>query len=137
MDREALLLTNAAAITGYAIAGHLLLNLTGHRSRYHVFQYSAPAVAVTVMIVIFKFMHGVTTVQYAAGDDDAIALWDLWSSLWLVILIGLLAVGVCQLTWSICALFMEDRLLLAPIAFLGVGLLCQTFYTVAMHFPSV
>jgi len=137
MNRETMLLLNAAMIACYAIVGHLLLNLAGHRGRYHVFQYAAPAVVVTVMLVIFRIMQGVTTVQYAAGDDEAMAIFNLWGTLWPVFLIGLLGVGVCQLTWSICALFHEDRLLLAPLAFLGVGLLCQTFYTVAMHFPSV
>lgn len=137
MDRETLLLTNAVLIVGYAIAGHVLLRLTGHRSWNHVFQYAAPAAVVCCMLVIFKLMGGVTTVQLAAGDSGAMRVWELWGVLWIPILLLLLATGVCQLVWSFFALFQEGGLVQAPLAFLGVGLLGQTFYTVAMHFPSV
>lgn len=137
MDRESLLLTNAVFVVGYAVAGHLLLNLTGRRSWLHLFQYVAPAVVVAFMLVVFVLMHGVTTVQFAAGDDGAMALWELWGLLWAPILLLLIGVGVCQLAWCLGALLHEGRALLAPLAFVGLGLVCQTFYTVAMYFPSV
>lgn len=136
MDRETLLLINAATIVVYAAIGHALRKLAGLRSSYHVFQYAVPAMVVIVMLVIFRFMRGVTTAQHAAGDPGLSVLLTLWTVLWPVILFALPLVGAFQLAWSICALFRKGRLLLAPLSFLGLGVLCQTFYTVAVYFLS-
>lgn len=137
MERESLLLINVGTIAGYAIVGHLLRKWAGLKSGFHIFHYIVPALVVLIMFITFSFMRGVTTAQYAAGDPVTSLLLTLWMFLWPAFLFGLLLAGAFQLAWGICALFRKGRLVLAPLAFLGVGLCGQTFYTVAMHFPSV